>query len=168
MKHLPILHWRHNEHDGGSNLQPHDCLPNRLFKAYERKHQSSAFVRRIHRWPVKSPHKESVPQKMIPFDDVIVNILSLSEWFGSCTLSLEMIDTNITVTCNNSDLRNIDLNRNVMTKRSLFQKWSFLLQYNSIRTKTTRLMRHPSGIVDVVDIGIMRLGPAVIHKNPAN
>ena len=25
------LHWRHNEHDGVSNHQPHDCLLNRLF-----------------------------------------------------------------------------------------------------------------------------------------
>ena len=27
------LQWRHNEHDGVSNHQPHDCLLNRLFKA---------------------------------------------------------------------------------------------------------------------------------------
>ena len=41
-----------------------------------RKHQSSAslaFVRRIHRWPVNSPHKWPVTGKMIPFDDVIMN-----------------------------------------------------------------------------------------------
>ena len=39
------------------------------------KHQSSAslaFVRRIHRWPVNSPHKWSVTRKMFPFDDVIM------------------------------------------------------------------------------------------------
>ena len=28
------LRWRHNEHDGVSNHQPHDCLLNRLFKAH--------------------------------------------------------------------------------------------------------------------------------------
>ena len=41
----------------------------------ERKHQSSAslaFVRGIHRWPVNSPHKGPVTQKMFPFDDVIM------------------------------------------------------------------------------------------------
>ena len=41
----------------------------------QRKHQSSAslaFVRRIHWWPVKSPHKGSVTCKMFPFDDVIM------------------------------------------------------------------------------------------------
>ena len=41
--------------------------------ADQRKHQSSlslAFVRGIHRWPVNSPHKGPVTQKMFPFDDV--------------------------------------------------------------------------------------------------
>ena len=40
------------------------------------KHQSSvslAFVRRIHRWPVNSPHKWPVTRKMFPFDDVIMS-----------------------------------------------------------------------------------------------
>ena len=43
--------------------------------AYQRKHQSYtslAFVRRIHRWPVISPHKGPVTRKMFPFDDVII------------------------------------------------------------------------------------------------
>ena len=43
--------------------------------ADQRKHQSSAsltFVRRIHRWPVNSPHKWPVTRKMFPFDDVIM------------------------------------------------------------------------------------------------
>ena len=43
---------------------------------HQRKHQSSAslaFVRAIHRWPVNSPHKWPVTQKMFPFDDVIMN-----------------------------------------------------------------------------------------------
>ena len=41
--------------------------------AGQRKHQSSlAFVRRIHRWPVNSPHKGPVTRKMLPFDDVIM------------------------------------------------------------------------------------------------
>ena len=41
----------------------------------QRKHQSSvslAFVRGIHRWPVDSPHKGPVTQKMFPFDDIIM------------------------------------------------------------------------------------------------
>ena len=28
----PALRWRHNERDGVSNYQPHDCLLNRLFR----------------------------------------------------------------------------------------------------------------------------------------
>ena len=43
--------------------------------ADQRKHQSStslAFVWRIHQWPVNSPHKGPVTQKMFPFDDVIM------------------------------------------------------------------------------------------------
>ena len=41
----------------------------------KKKHQSSAslaFVRKIHRWPVNSPHKGPVTRKMIPSDDVII------------------------------------------------------------------------------------------------
>ena len=46
------LWWRHNDHAGVSNHQPHGCLLNRLFRRNQRKHQSSAslaFVREIHR-----------------------------------------------------------------------------------------------------------------------
>ena len=33
MYNVHTLQWRHNERDGVSNDQPHDCLLNRLFKA---------------------------------------------------------------------------------------------------------------------------------------
>ena len=42
----------------------------------QRKHQSSAslaFVRGIHQWPVNSPHKRLVTQKMLPFDHHVKN-----------------------------------------------------------------------------------------------
>ena len=45
--------------------------------ADQRKHQSSAslaFVRGIHRWPVKSSHKRPVTRKMFSFDNVFMNI----------------------------------------------------------------------------------------------
>ena len=51
----------------------------------QRKHQSSAsraFVKGIHRWPVDSPHKGPVTQKMFPFDDVVTemgHIIMMSE-----------------------------------------------------------------------------------------
>ena len=66
------LQWRHN---GVSNHQPHDFYPTVYSGVDQRKHQSSAslaFVRRIHRWPVNSPHKWPVTRKMFPFDDVIM------------------------------------------------------------------------------------------------
>ena len=47
------LQWRHNERDGVSNHQPHDCLLNRLFRRRSKKTPkpaSLAFVRGIHRW----------------------------------------------------------------------------------------------------------------------
>ena len=47
----------------------------------ERKHQSSAslaFVWRIHRWPVNSPHKGPVTREMFRFDDVIMNSTSVA------------------------------------------------------------------------------------------
>ena len=46
------LHWRHNDHDGIWNHQPHGCLLNHLFRRRSKKHQSSAslaLVRGIHR-----------------------------------------------------------------------------------------------------------------------
>ena len=49
----------------------------------QRKHQSSvslAFVRGIHRWPVNSPHKGPVSQKMFPSDDVIMNNWDQTPW----------------------------------------------------------------------------------------
>ena len=59
--------------------------------ADQRKRQSSAslaFVWGIHRWPVNSPHKGPVTQKMIPFDDVMRKyppILYLTVSIPSCS-----------------------------------------------------------------------------------
>ena len=50
------LQWRHNEHDSVSNHPPHDCLLNRSFGRRSKKTsklRSLAFVRGIHRRPVK-------------------------------------------------------------------------------------------------------------------
>ena len=48
--------------------------------ADQRKPQSSAslaFVRGFHRWPVNSPHKGPITQKMFPFDDVIMKLADI-------------------------------------------------------------------------------------------
>ena len=39
INHFPYasLHWRHNDHDGVSNHQPHGCLLNRLFRCRSKK-----------------------------------------------------------------------------------------------------------------------------------
>ena len=73
------LQWCHNERDGVSNHQPHDCLLNRYSGADHRKHQSSAslaFVWGIHRWSVNYPHKGPVTRKMFPFGYIIMDALS--------------------------------------------------------------------------------------------
>ena len=71
------LQWRHN----GSMASQITRLTIGYSTVYSgtghRKHQSStslAFVRVINWWPVNSPHKGRVPQKMFPFDDVIMMI----------------------------------------------------------------------------------------------
>ena len=53
-----LLHWRHNERDGVSNRQHHECLLNRLFRCRSEK---TSTLR--------------VTQKMLPFDDVIMIIV---------------------------------------------------------------------------------------------
>ena len=59
----------------------------------QRKHQSSmslAFVRGIHQWPVNSPHKWPVTQKMFPFDYVIMldSKLSCKPIIPNCRLAV--------------------------------------------------------------------------------
>ena len=49
--------------------------------ADQRQHQRSislAFERGIHQWPVNSPHKGTVMEKMFPFDDVITLLFCIS------------------------------------------------------------------------------------------
>ena len=84
------LHWRHNEHDGVSNHQPHGCLLNRLFRRRSKK-TSKLCVTGLcvgnSPGPVNSPHKGPVTRKMFPFDDVIMwedGIVVLSRTPGSC------------------------------------------------------------------------------------
>ena len=40
---LFTLHWRHNDHDGVSNHQPHGCLLNRLFRRRSKKTSKKCF-----------------------------------------------------------------------------------------------------------------------------
>ena len=67
------LQWSHDEHDGISNHQPHDCLLNRLFKA-KLKETSKLLVTGLCAGNSPEagefPHKRLVMWKMFPFDDV--------------------------------------------------------------------------------------------------
>ena len=65
--------------------------------ADQRKHQSSAslaFVREIHRGPVKSPHKWPVTRTMLPFDDVIMHRELSSRICGSYPVSPTFLHRN--------------------------------------------------------------------------
>ena len=68
------LQWYHNVCDSVSNQRLLDCLLNRLFRWKSKKTSfaSLASVRGIHLWPVNSPHKGPVTQKICPFEDVIM------------------------------------------------------------------------------------------------
>ena len=69
------LHWRHNNHDGVSNHQPHACLLNRLFERRSKKTSKlrvTGLCAGNSPGPVNSPHKGPVTRKMFAFDDVIM------------------------------------------------------------------------------------------------
>ena len=64
----------------------------------QRKHQRSAslaFLWGIHRWPVNSPHKGPVTQKMFPFDDVIMAFKRSFSFppFASCCIRPRYIES---------------------------------------------------------------------------
>ena len=84
---LYSLRWRHNDHDGVSNDQPHGCLLNRLFRRRSKK-TSKLRVTGLcvgnSPGPVNSPHKGPVPRKMFPFDDVIM-------WWSDLTVPVENV-----------------------------------------------------------------------------
>ena len=74
---LLTLRWRHNDHDGVSNHQPHGCLFNRLFRLKSKKTSKLGVTGLCvgnSPGPVNSPHKGPVTRKMFPFDDVIMEI----------------------------------------------------------------------------------------------
>ena len=87
------LRWRHNDHAGVSNHQPHGCLLNRFFRRRSKK-TSKLLVTGLcvgnSPGPVNSPHKGPVTRKMFPFDDVIMSQRDLQEniccLFAMCLL----------------------------------------------------------------------------------
>ena len=68
-------YWRHNDHEGVSNHQPHGCLLNRLFRRRSKKTSKlrvTGLCEGNSLGPVNSPHKGPVTRKMFPFDDFIM------------------------------------------------------------------------------------------------
>ena len=92
------LHWRHNDHDGVSNHQPHVCLFNRLFRRRSKKTSKlrvTGLCAGNSPGPVNSPHKGPVTRKMLPFDNVIMRIC-ITIWFAMLCCGLLTADfTNI-------------------------------------------------------------------------
>ena len=78
------LQWRHNERDGVSNHQPHDCLLNLLFRRRSKK-TSKLRVTGLCAGNslVNSPHKRPIMRKMFPFDDVIMSMCLLAVHWGT-------------------------------------------------------------------------------------
>ena len=73
---ISTLQWRHNEHDGVSNHQPHDCLLNRLFRRRSNKTSKLCVTGLCGGMPVNSPHKGPVTREMFPFVDVIMRVFT--------------------------------------------------------------------------------------------
>ena len=73
--HLVSLQWRHNERDGVSNHQPHECLINRLFQA-----QIKENIKAPRHWPLWReftgdrwiPDTKASNAENVPFHDVIM------------------------------------------------------------------------------------------------
>ena len=71
------LQWRHNERDGDSNHQAHDCLFNHLFRRWWKKTSKLRVTGRCEgNSPVTGefPAQGPVTRKMFPFDDVIMKV----------------------------------------------------------------------------------------------
>ena len=84
------LEWRNHGHMASQITSISSVSSTVYWGADQRKHLSSAslaFVRAIHRWPVNSPHKRPVTRKMLPFDDVIMLLLSVNFLHLSISLS---------------------------------------------------------------------------------
>ena len=114
-----IFQRRHNERNGVSNHRRLQCLLNRLFR---RRWKKTSKLQRycplwggIHGWPVYSPHKGPVTQKMFPFDDVITKItemihtepLTISKRTKTNSSQTVPMWRRIVPPCNNVDVNNI-------------------------------------------------------------
>ena len=90
------LQWCHNGRNSISNHQPYDCLLNHLFR---RRSKKTSKFRVAGLWPVNSPHKWPVTQKMFPFDDVIMGVTK-PQWVNNPSIiTTPMLSTTIPDHC---------------------------------------------------------------------
>ena len=89
MYHPIALQWRHNEHDGVSKYQPHDCLFNRLFRRRSKKTSKFRVTGLCEgNSPVTGefPAQRASNAEKFPFDDVIMgsrwleNTIQIPPW----------------------------------------------------------------------------------------
>ena len=97
------LQWRHNDRDGVTNHQTHDCLFNGLFR---RRSKKTSKLRVTGLWEGNSPHKGPETRKMFPFNDVIMVSVyfvdrghrysnSIENWFQCNSIVGYLIDTEL-------------------------------------------------------------------------
>ena len=72
---LKTLHWRHNERNGVSNHQPHECLLNRLFLSRSKETSTLRVIGLC--WEITGDRlflaQVTSNAEMFPFDDFIMN-----------------------------------------------------------------------------------------------
>ena len=106
---------------------------NRLFRRRSKKHQSPAslaFVWGIRRWPVNSPHKWPVTQKMFPFDDVIMSKLErkwFRLWLVSCSAPSPYLNQ-CCLTVNRTTGNKVPWNLNKNQLENLIRKLSLIFK----------------------------------------
>ena len=99
------LQWRHNEPDGVSNHQSHDCLFNRLFRRRSKKTSKlcvTGLCEGNSPMTGEFPHKGPVTRKMFPFDDVIMGwftLIPFASWF-----LLSALPVNYALSCSENGL----------------------------------------------------------------
>ena len=85
--------WRHNERDGVSNHQPHDCLLNRLFSRRSSKFRVTALCERNSPVTGEFPTQSARKKDNVSFDDVNIdhvtnNLLQMLFRFGELCVPL--------------------------------------------------------------------------------
>ena len=143
------LHWRHNDHDGVSNHQPHGCLHNRLFRRRSKKTSKlrvTGLCVRNSSVPVNTPHKGPVTRKMFPFDEVIMDSryspTSLLTWMNevSPTLSKQIDFKASSLTCLKYRPNRCDFSRDHVYRIGL-KKIPILMLMNGGRSGNIQLIR---------------------------